>query len=56
MGLMVRVEHVLDNWKTVPQDAATAVEDFPPSEFDFRPAPNVVPATTRRRMAQQAAR
>ena len=35
---MVRVETVLDSWKTVRQDTAQAVEDFPAGELDFRPA------------------
>jgi len=39
---MVRVEHVIDSWKAVRQDTAAAVEDFPESEFDFRPAPDVM--------------
>ena len=39
---MVRVEHVIDSWKTVRQDTAAAVEDFPEAEFDFRPAPDVM--------------
>ena len=39
---MIRVEHVLDSWKAVRQDAAAAVEDFPEAEFDFQPAPDVM--------------
>lgn len=38
---MVRVEHVLDSWKTVRQDTIAAVEEFPTAEFDFRPAPEI---------------
>jgi len=38
---MVRVEHVLDSWKTIRQDTAGAVEEFPASEFDFRPTPEL---------------
>lgn len=34
---MVRLEAVLDSWKSVRADAAQAVEDFPPGELDFRP-------------------
>jgi uncharacterized damage-inducible protein DinB len=33
---MVRVEHVLDSWKSVREDTIAAVEDFPAKEFDFR--------------------
>ncbi len=39
---MVRLEHVLDSWKTVRQDTISAVEEFPPGEMDFRPAPDVM--------------
>ena len=38
---MVRVEHVLESWKSIRQDTVTAVEEFPPAEFDFRPTPDV---------------
>ena len=34
---MVRVDYVIDSWKTVREDTAAAVEDFPEAEFDFRP-------------------
>jgi uncharacterized damage-inducible protein DinB len=39
---MVRVETVLDSWKTVRQDTAQAVEDFPEKELDFRPTPELM--------------
>lgn len=39
---MVRLEHVLDSWKTVRGDTITAVEDFPAAEFDYRPTPDVM--------------
>jgi len=39
---MVRTEQVLDSWKSVRQDSALAVEDFPAAEFDFRPAPETM--------------
>ena len=39
---MVRLEHVLDSWKTVREDTIHAVEDFPAAEFDFRPTPDVM--------------
>lgn len=42
MKTMIRVETVLDSWKTVRADTAQAVEDFPPGEFDFRPSPDVM--------------
>jgi len=38
---MVRLEHVLDSWKTVRQDTAAAVEDFPADDLDYRPTPDV---------------
>ncbi len=40
-GLMVRVEQVLDSWRTIRQDTVAAVEDFPGGEFDYRPVPEV---------------
>jgi uncharacterized damage-inducible protein DinB len=39
---MVRVQHVIDSWKAVRQDAAAAVEDFPETDLDFRPSPDVM--------------
>ncbi|HEY2019444.1 MAG TPA: DinB family protein [Bryobacteraceae bacterium] len=39
---MVRLEHVLNSWKTVREDTIHAVEDFPSAEFDFRPTPEVM--------------
>ena len=36
---MVRVEHVLDNWKSIRGDTIAAVEEFPQAEFDFRATP-----------------
>ncbi|MCS6953058.1 MAG: DinB family protein [Bryobacterales bacterium] len=39
---MVRVATVLESWRSVRADTAQAVEDFPPSELDFRPAPEVM--------------
>ena len=39
---MVRVEYVLDSWKAVRQDTASAVDDFPAAAFDFRPAPGTM--------------
>jgi uncharacterized damage-inducible protein DinB len=38
---MVRVEHVLDSWRAVREETALAVEEFPASEFEFRPTPDV---------------
>jgi len=35
---MVRVEHVIESWKSVRQDTIAAVEEFPAGEFDCRPA------------------
>jgi len=39
---MVRVEHVLDTWKTIRQDTALAVEEFPAAEFGFRPTADMM--------------
>src|ERR1035438_2901084 len=38
---MVRVEQVLDSWRTIRQDTAAAVEDFPAGELDYRPTPEL---------------
>ena len=39
---MVRVEAVLDTWKTVREDTALAVEEFPSDDFGFKPALDVM--------------
>jgi uncharacterized damage-inducible protein DinB len=39
---MVRVEHVLESWKSIRQDTIAAVEEFPPAEFDFRASPDLM--------------
>jgi uncharacterized damage-inducible protein DinB len=39
---MVRVEHVIESWKTVRQDTAAAVEEFPAAELDFQAAPGAL--------------
>jgi uncharacterized damage-inducible protein DinB len=39
---MIRKETVLDSWKTVRQDTAQAVEDFPAAELDFKPVADVM--------------
>jgi uncharacterized damage-inducible protein DinB len=39
---MVRTETVLDSWKTVRQDTALAVEDFPAAEMDFKATPDLM--------------
>jgi|SRR5580704_1205545 uncharacterized damage-inducible protein DinB len=39
---MVRKETVLDSWKSVRQDTAQAVEDFPANEFDFKATPDLM--------------
>jgi uncharacterized damage-inducible protein DinB len=38
---MIRVEQVLDSWRTIRQDTAAAVEDFPAGELDYRPTPEM---------------
>src|SRR5262245_31231896 len=39
---MVRKETVIDSWKTVREDTAQAVEDFPAAEFDFKATPDLM--------------
>src|SRR5690348_2161069 len=39
---MIRTEAVLDSWKTVRQDTAQAIEDFPPTELAFKPVADVM--------------
>jgi uncharacterized damage-inducible protein DinB len=38
---MVRLEQVLESWKTIRRDTAGAVEDFPAGDLDYRPTPEV---------------
>ena len=40
---MVRLETVLDSWKAIRSDTIQALEDFPASEMDFRPTPDLMP-------------
>jgi len=42
MKAMVRTETVLDSWKSIRQDTAQAVEDFPAGEFDFKATPELM--------------
>ena len=39
---MVRTQTVLDSWKTVREDTAQAVEDFPANELDFKATPDMM--------------
>jgi len=39
---MVRKETVIDSWKSVREDTAQAVEDFPASELDFKATPDLM--------------
>ena len=39
---MVRLDALLDSWKTIRQDTALAVEEFPAGELDFKPAPELM--------------
>src|SRR2546428_176456 len=39
---MVRTETVIDSWKSVRQDTAQAVLDFPESEFEFKATPDLM--------------
>ena len=38
---MIRLEALLNSWKTVREDTALAVEEFPSADLDFKPAPEV---------------
>ena len=40
MGAMVRVETVLDSWKSIRNDTILALEEFPSSDLDFRATPD----------------
>ena len=39
---MVRLDVLLDSWRTVRQDTAQAVEDMPEAEMGFRPTPELM--------------
>jgi uncharacterized damage-inducible protein DinB len=39
---MVRTQTVIDSWKTVREDTALAVEDFPATELDFKATPDMM--------------
>jgi uncharacterized damage-inducible protein DinB len=39
---MVRKETVIDSWKSVREDTAQAVEDFPASDMDFKATPDLM--------------
>ncbi len=39
---MVRTQTVLDSWKTIRNDTAQAVEDFPAGDLDFRATPDLM--------------
>lgn len=38
---MVRLEHVLESWRTVRDETAAAVEEFPAADLDFRLTPDL---------------
>ncbi len=38
---MVRLETILNSWKTIREDTALAVQEFPQSEADFKPMPDL---------------
>jgi uncharacterized damage-inducible protein DinB len=42
MEHMVRLEQVLDSWKAIRADTATAVEEFPAGEFGYKPAEDLM--------------
>jgi uncharacterized damage-inducible protein DinB len=39
---MVRLNAVLDSWKSIRADAVQALEEFPETEMDFRPTPELM--------------
>jgi uncharacterized damage-inducible protein DinB len=39
---MIRLENVLNSWKSIREDTAAAVEDFPAVELDFKPTPELM--------------
>jgi uncharacterized damage-inducible protein DinB len=39
---MVRLESVLDSWKAIRADVASAVEDFPADKLDYKPCADVM--------------
>src|SRR5689334_1807415 len=39
---MVRKETVIESWKSVREDTAQAVEDFPASDVDFKATPDLM--------------
>jgi|SRR5689334_12318061 len=39
---MIRVESVINSWKTVREDTAQAVEDFSAHELDYKPSPDLM--------------
>ena len=39
---MVRLEALLDSWKTIRQDTILAVEEFPAGDLDFKPTPELM--------------
>ncbi|MFN7995489.1 MAG: DinB family protein [Bryobacteraceae bacterium] len=39
---MVRLEALLDSWKSIREDTAQAVDEFPVAELDFKPAADLM--------------
>ena len=39
---MVRLETILDSWKSIREDTAQAVEDFSAHDLDYKPAPDLM--------------
>jgi uncharacterized damage-inducible protein DinB len=39
---MVRLEAVLESWKTIRTDTAAAVEEFPADRFNYKPCPELM--------------
>jgi uncharacterized damage-inducible protein DinB len=38
---MIRLDHLLNSWKTIREDVAIAVEEFPAGELDYQPTADV---------------
>lgn len=41
-GFMVRLETILDSWKSIREDTAQAVEDFSAHDLGYKPAPDLM--------------
>ncbi len=41
-GSMVRLESVLDSWKSIREDTANAVDDFSAHDLDYKPSADLM--------------